>query len=308
MRAVQLISYGVVAAADVTDPVLLPGTILVDVFAAGVNPFDWKLAKGVFAQTIPLTLPVTLGGDFSGVVRDPGDSEFNVGDEVFGQGHVLGGGSGSFAETLSVNNARIALKPKRIDHAHAAALPLVGVSALDVLVGKIEIQQGQKILIHGGAGGIGSIAIQIARHFGAAVTTTATAEEAPYVKGLGAEIIVDYTKSKFEEVLSNGGYDAVFDTVGGETYRTSFQVLKKGGVIVSMLEEPHQELMAKFGVRALHQSTDITKPRLIELAKLVEDGALKINIDKIFPLAEAASALTYLETGHPKGKVIVKIQ
>jgi NADPH:quinone reductase-like Zn-dependent oxidoreductase len=170
----------------------------------------------------------------------------------------------------------------------------------------MKLGKGQKILIHGGAGGIGTFAIQIAKEIGAEIATTASASEFEYVKALGATTVIDYKNERFEDKV--GEYDAVFDTVGGETYERSFKVLKKGGVIVSMLEKPKEELATMHGVKALMQSTEITRARLEKLSALVEKGALKIKIDKVFSSIEQASAaLEYLKVGHPKGKVVVKI-
>lgn len=170
----------------------------------------------------------------------------------------------------------------------------------------MNLSKGQKILIHGGAGGIGSIAIQLAKHLGAYVATTARANDAAHVQGLGADVVINYEKQSFEEIVHD--YDAVFDTVGGETYTRSFQVLKKGGLIVSMVEQPNQEFMEKYGVNAISQFTEVTRERLATLAKLVERGAVRVQIDKVFSLDEAAAALKYLETGKPKGKVVIRVK
>jgi NADPH:quinone reductase-like Zn-dependent oxidoreductase len=165
--------------------------------------------------------------------------------------------------------------------------------------------KGQKILIHGGAGGIGSFAIQLAKHLGAQVTVTASADEKQYVKELGADECIDYKTQSFEDLIKE--YDAVFDTVGGETYKKSFQVLKKGGIIVSMLEQPDSELMAQYGVKAIAQFTQVNNERLAKLAELVEAGVIKVHVDKIFSLAQTRDALAYLQSGHPKGKMVVQV-
>lgn len=302
MKAAQMNRYGSDAVEITTDapkPTASDGKILVEVHAAGVNPFDWKLREGYMQKMIPLEFPATLGGDFSGVVVE-------TGEEVYGQGLIVNGGSGSFAEFVSTKATSIAPKPKTVNHRQAAALPLTGVSALQALTEHIKLKQGQKILIHGGAGGIGTIAIQLGKHTGAYVATTATGDELAYTKELGADEAIDYKHQRFEDTVQN--YDAVFDTVGGETYTRSFQVLKKGGVIVSMLEQPNQELMQQYGVKAIAQATQVTSERLTKLAELVDKGAIKVHIDKTFPLNQAGEALTYLQTGHPRGKVIVEVK
>ncbi len=302
MKTAQINKYGgdaVEINSEAPMPLVSQGKVLVEVHAAGVNPFDWKLREGYMQKMIPLKFPATLGGDFSGVVVE-------TGDEVYGQALIVAGGSGSFAEFVSAPAKSIAPKPKTINHIEAAALPLAGVSALQALTEHIGLKKGQKILIHGGAGGIGTMAIQLAKHLGVYVATTVTGDELAYVKEFGADEAIDYKNQRFEDVVQN--YDAVFDTVGGETYTRSFQAVKKGGVIVSMTEQPDKGLMKQFGVNAIAQATQVTTERLTKLAELVDKGAIKVHVDKVFPLDQAGEALTYLQTGHPRGKVVVKVR
>lgn len=280
-------------------PPISKGNVIVEVHAAGVNPIDWKLREGYLQPMAPLQFPTTLGGDFSGAVVE-------TGEEVYGSAIILGGGSGSFAEFAAAKAENTAPKPKTVSHTEAAALPLTGVSALQALTEHIKLSKNQKILIHGGAGGIGTMAIQIAKHVGAYVATTATGDGLTYVKELGADEAIDYKKQRFEDIVQN--YDAVFDTVGGDTYTRSFPVLKNGGVIVSMLEQPNEALLKQYGVNAVAQATHVTTERLAKLTELVDTGALKVHIDKIFPLDQAGEALTYLQTGHPRGKVVISIR
>ncbi len=293
---------------DAPEPIIAAGKVLVEVYAAGLNPVDWKIREGYLQQMAPLQFPATLGFDFSGVVKKIGEdvATFQEGDEVYGQAGVLNGGSGSFAEVALANTKTIARKPKRVNHIEAAALPLAGVSAWQGLMDHMKFQKGQRVLIHGGAGGIGTFAIQIAKHLGAYIATTASADDVNYTRDLGADEVIDYKTKRFEDLLRD--YDAVFDTVGGETYERSFTVLKKGGVIVSMLEQPRQDLMAQYGVNAIAQFTQVTSERLSKLAELVDQGVLKIEIDKTFPLEQAAEALAYLQTKHSKGKVVLGIK
>lgn len=311
MKAAQIQHYGGPEVVEVKTaaekPPVEAGKVLVEVHASGVNPVDWKIRQGYLAQMAPLTFPATLGGDFSGVVADAGSgvTGFAKDDEVYGQASVLSGGSGSFAEYATADQNTIAHKPKKSTHLEAAALPLAGVSALQALVEHMGLSKGQKILIHGGAGGIGTFAIEIAKHLGAHVATTVSASSMGYVQSLGADETIDYHQQSFEELLR--GYDAVFDTVGGETYKKSFKVLKKGAVIVSMLEQPDKELMERYGVKAVGQFTKITRARLTRLAELADQGVITVHLDKRFPLTETARALEYLETGHPQGKVVVAV-
>jgi NADPH:quinone reductase-like Zn-dependent oxidoreductase len=248
-----------------------------------------------------------LGGDIAGVVSEIGDGvdTLVVGDKVYGQANVVAGSSGAFAEYAATQASQVAPMPQTTDFLQAAAIPLTGVSAIQVITGHINLQPGQKILIHGGAGGIGTMAIQIAKHIGATVTTTATGEGIAYVTQLGADEVVDYTNQAFDE--AEGVYDAVFDTVGGETYERSFKTLKKGGIIVSMTMQPDAELMERYGVTAIAQQTRVSTEDLTKLAELVDEGVITPHIDATYPLDDVAEAFNARESGKVKGKVVLKI-
>lgn len=286
------------------------GNVLVKVKAAGVNPTDWKISEGYMQQIMPLEFPATLGWDFSGIVEKAGAgvSDIKQGDEVYGQSSVVMGGSGTFAEMALANADNIARKPITLSHEEAAGLPTVGVSAWQALVDIIGISKGQKILIHGGAGGVGSIAIPLAKYIGAYVATTVSGKDKQFAKEIGADEIIDYKTQTFEDVLSSHDYDAVLDTVGGETYSRSFKILKRGtGIIVSTLEQPNQELMEKFGVKAIFVFSQVNRERLTKLAQWVDQNNVRVNVDKMFPLDDAAKALEYQKDGHPRGKVVLAI-
>lgn len=312
MKAAYMTKYGGTEAIAFKDnapvPVAGKGQVLIEVHASGINPFDWKLREGFMQQMIPLQFPVVLGGDVSGVIKEVGEgvSGFAVGDSIFGQASILAGGAGAFTEITTALTSSIAPMPKDINYIEAASLPLAGVSALQALTEHLKLQKGQKILIHGGAGGIGSFAIQIAKHLGAYVATTVRKESGAYVKNFGADLVIDYRKEKFEEVVKD--FDAVFDTVGGETSVRSYAVLRRGGTLVSMVEQPHADLMQKYGVTALAQQTAITTERLMRLAEYIKKGALKVPLDKIFPLQQTGAALTYLKEKSPRGKVVIKVK
>ncbi len=312
MKAAQIKKYGGSEVVEINKnapkPAVSPGCLLVEVHAAGVNPVDWKIREGYMQQMVPLQFPATLGGDFSGVVAEVGEgvSVFKKGDEVYGYASVLSGGSGSFAEFALADAKATARKPKNINHVEAGALPLTGASACQALVDHIGISRSKKILIHGGAGGIGTIAIQLAKHLGAYAATTASAKDLQHVKELGADEAIDYKNQSFEDMLHN--YDAVYDTVGGETYVRSFKVLKKDGIIVSMLEQPNSELMKQYGVDAIGQFTQVNSERLSKLAELVDKRVIKVHVYKTFPLERAGEALEYLQKGHPSGKVVLKMK
>jgi alcohol dehydrogenase len=311
MKAAQINEYGGSEVVRINNnapkPAASRGKILVEVHAAGVNPVDWKIRQGYMQEMAPLEFPATLGGDFSGIVAEiGGTSGFKKGDEVYGYASILSGGSGSFAEFASADAKATARKPKNLNHVEAAALPLTGASAWQALVDHIGISRGKKILIHGGAGGIGTVAIQLAKHIGAYVAATASARDLQHVKELGADEALDYKNQPFEEMLHD--YDAVFDTVGGETYERSFKVLRKGGIIVSMLEQPSSELMERYGVKAIGQFTQVNSERLSGVAELAEKRVIKVHVDRTFPLEQAAEALVYLQTGHPRGKIVLKVK
>jgi alcohol dehydrogenase len=285
------------------------GKVLVKVKAAGVNPTDWKISEGYMQQIMPIELPATLGWDFSGIVEKAGAgvSDIKQGDEAYGRASVVFGGSGTFAEMALANADNIAQKPKTLSHKEAAGLPTVGVTAWQALADTIGLSRGQKILIHGGAGGVGSIAIQLAKYVGAYVATTVSEKDKQFVKGLDADEIIDYKTQTFEDLLSHD-YDAVLDTVGGETYTRSFKVLKRGsGIIVSTLEQPNQDLMEKFGVKAIFEFSQVSRERLTKLAQWVDQNNVHVNVDKTFPLEDAAKALEYQKDGHPRGKVVLAI-
>lgn len=309
MEAAQYSKYGGPEVVEFNQnaqiPTISDTQVLVEVYAASINPIDLGVMAGRFGGP---NFPVTAGGNFSGVVSQVGGKviEFKNGDEVYGQALVLNGASGSAAEFTASNAANTAKKPKNLNHLEAASLPLVGVSALQALEEHINLQPGQKILIHGGSGGIGSIAIQIAKAKGAYIATTVNSATADLVKKLGADEIIDYQKENFEKKLS--GFDAVFNTVRGETANKSFPVLKKGGILVSMTGDPDQDLAKQYGVKAIGQMTNTNTENLTRLSQLVEEGAVKPLIDKVFPLAEAKEAFEYSQNGHPKGKVIIKVK
>lgn len=322
MKAVQINSYGGVEVLEVVKDIPKPtagaGQVLVKVEVAGINPFDWKLRAGFAKDYLPLEFPVVMGGDFTGVVENVGPPAggdvsdlpagrqgFAVGEEVYGQAASYGGGSGAFAEFATAAVLKIAKKPKNVDFIQAASLPLVGVSVVQALDGHIKLKKGQKILIHGGAGGIGSIAIQFAKALGAYVATTVSGDDLEYVRGLGADEVIDYKKEDFTKKIS--GFDAVFDTVGGDVTDKSFLVLKKGGIIVSMAGKPNEELAKKFGVTAIGQNTDGNTQKLDRLRELVESGKVKPQVDRVFELDQVREAFTFQETGHPRGKVVLRI-
>lgn len=283
---------------DAPKPAPGPDQVLVEVHAAGVNPFDITVREGRARQMAELDFPATLGGDFAGTV-------VGTGEAVYGQAGALSG-NGSFAEYVPVNTSQLAAKPEKLDFVQAASLPLAAVSAYQALVDHIGLKADQKILIHGGAGGIGSLAVQLAKHLGAYVAATASARDMDFVKDLGADEVIDYGSQDFTGLIKD--YDAVFDTVGGETNRKSYGVLRPGGALVSMAAQPDEEAVSRHGIKYTAQFTRATTERLKAVAGLADKGILKPQIDKVFPLDQAPEALEYLKTGKPAGKVVISIK
>ncbi len=302
MKAVQFNSYGGPEVLEI-NPNALELTasqeqVLVEVYAVSINPFDLSLLSGALKEKIPLRFPYTIGGDFAGVIKE-------TSEEIYGQAQQVGGNSGAFAQYLAVSKGSIAPRPKTASFEEAASLPLVGSSAIQALEDHLKLQSGQKILIHGGAGGIGHVAIQLAKALGAYVATTVRTNDVEFAKELGVDEVIDYEVQKFEELLK--GFDAVYDLVGGETTNKSFPVLKPGGILVSMRGQPDPELAKKYGITAVGQVTKVDTDKLTRLAVFVDEGKIKVHIDKIFPLDQVREAYT-LQMSHPRGKIVVKIK
>lgn len=311
MKAAQISEYGdpaVVHVVDINKPTPKEGQVVVEVHGSSLNPFDTTIRVGNMKDMIPLELPITLGGDIAGVVSEVGEGVTNVivGDKVYGQANVVAGNSGAFAEYAATAASQVAKMPENVDFNTAGALPLVGVSANQAVTDHINLQSGQKIFIHGGAGGIGSIAIQIAKHLGAYVATTATGDAVDYVKGLGADEVIDYKNQDFTEVVRD--YDAVFDTVGGDDFNKSFVTLKKNGVAVTMIAQPDQTKADELGITVVQQGTKVTTEALDALTKLVDEGVVSVQIGKVFTLDEIKEAFEARESGAVKGKTALKIK
>jgi NADPH:quinone reductase-like Zn-dependent oxidoreductase len=260
-------------------------------------------------KMVPLTFPVTLAGDFAGEISEVGQgvSGLTVGEQVFGFAPVIAGGSGATGEYVAASASMVSRKPAGANYSEAAALPLAGVSAVQALEDHMKVKSGERVLVHGGAGGIGSFAVQCAKHLGCHVATTVRGSQMGFVRSLGADEVVDFELERFDEKLK--GYDAVLDTVGGEVYRKSFSVLKKGGVVASMIQNPlDQELASKFGTRTVFVTTHVDSASLRRMVELVDRGALKSRLSREYPIEQTREAYEYLEQDHPKGKVVVKIR
>lgn len=314
MKAVRLHAYGppdVLRYADAARPEPAEGDVLVRVHAAGVNAIDWKIRAGYLEQMIPYALPLTLGLDFSGTIAVPDRSVANaeVGNEVYG--HVDLMRLGTYAEYVIVRAGEFSAKPRSVDHARAAAVPLVALTAWQSLIAgahdapSIELTAGQRLLIHGAAGGVGSFAVQLAKWRGAHVTATARGDDAEFVRSLGADIVIDYTRARFENEVDQ--VDAVLDLVGGDTQARSWAVLREGGTLASTMGQPSEEAAAARRARAIAVMAQTDVDQLAEIARLIDAGTLVPAVDDVLPLAEAATAHARLEAGQVRGKIVLEV-
>ncbi len=305
MKAIRIHQYGgpeVLAQVEMQSPAPGHDEVLIKVHAAAVNPIDWKMRAGYVKEVFPLTFPATLGWDVSGTVEETGDqvTQFKRGDEVYAL--VKGGG---YAEYVVAQAAVVAKKPRTVDHIHAAAVPVSGLTAWQALFEVAQLRAGQKVLIHAAAGGVGNFAVQLAKARGAYVIGTASSKNQAFLGDLGVDHAVDYQKTRFEDAEHD--VDVVLDTVGGETQERSFKVLKKGGILVSLVQPPSQESATKYGVRALFYGGHASSFDLVEIAKLIDADKLKPVVETILPLAEARRAHELSETGHARGKIVLKV-
>ena len=278
--------------------------ILVAVRGASVNPVDFKIRSGKYPAVKEDKLPYTLGRDASGIVEKcgAGATRYEVGEEVFGMIGIHGGG---YAQKAIFNEAALARKPRTIDHVHAASVPLAGLTAWQGLFRYGEVKPGQRILIHGGSGGVGHFAIQFAKAKGVHVTTTVSTGHVDFVRGLGADVIIDYKKQPFEQAVKD--LDMVFDLIDGETRQRSWALLKKGGILVTTLTEPSAEEARKHGVRATRYTVQADGDELSEISQLIDAGKVKPKVTRTFPLQSAAQALDAVEHGHSEGKIVLTV-
>lgn len=310
MKAVQVHNYGgpeVLRFEDAPRPTPESGELLIKVYAASVNALDWKLRAGYMKDMFPLPLPYIPGWDVSGVVEatGPGVTQFRKGDEVYAVSDGARGGKGTYAEYGVIKETEAALKPKSIDHVHAAALPVVALTAWQALFDQAGLSNGEKVLIHGAAGGVGSVAVQLAKWKGAHVIGTASGRNQSLLRELGVDEPIDYEKTQFENVVHD--VDVVLDTLGGETQKRSWKVLKKGGFLVSIVAPPSPEEAAKYGVRATFMAGHPSSSQLAEIAKLVDAGKLKPIVGTVLPLSDSRRAHELNETGHGRGKTVLKV-
>lgn len=294
----EVLQYG-----DVPDPVAGASQVVVDVAAASVNGADWRVRAGQYGQA---TFPLVLGRDFSGTVAALGEGvdDFKVGDAVFGV--LEGGREGAYAEKLAITAAIIARKPDAVSHVDAAALALTGLTAIISVETTLKLQRGETILIQGGAGGVASFAIQLAKHIGARVITTTSAANLDYVRGLGADEVIDYNAQDFTRAVSR--CDAVFDTVGGEVAQKSFAVLKPGGRAAFIASGPQAPKPDRDDVTALRPAVGRARAPLERIVQLVAAGAVRPPEVKLYRLAQAAEAHRLSQSRHFRGKLVFQLR
>jgi NADPH:quinone reductase-like Zn-dependent oxidoreductase len=296
----EVLKYG-----DLPDPVPAAGEVVVDVHAATVNAADWKFRAGEYARHTGVTFPQIPGRDFSGVVSAVGSgADLKVGDAVFGV--IAAGKEGTYCEKISIKADLIAKKPDALSHINAAALALTGLTAINAIEDTLKLQRGETILIQGGAGGVAGFGIQFAKHLGARVITTTSAANIDYVRGLGADQVIDYNAQDFTKVVS--GCDAVFDTVGGEIAKKSYAALKPGGraaFIASGAEAPKPD---RSDVTGLRPPVPRSRKAMERVAELFVAGAIRPPEVKLYKLSQAAEAHRLSQSRHFRGKLVLQVR
>src|SRR5882724_9945778 len=311
MKAIRIHNYGgpeVLQYEDAPRPKPQAGEVLIRVHAAGVDPIDWKVRQGHMKDFWPHKFPLILGWDLSGVVEEigPGPAaagRFKKGDEVYSVPDVSR--DGAYAEYVVVRESELSLKPKSLHHVHAAAAPLAALTAWQSLFDTAQLQPGQRVLIHAGSGGVGHFAVQLAKWKGGHVFGTASTKNQELLRELGVDEPIDYTKQKFEDVARD--VDLVLDLIGGETQERSWSVLKKGGVLLSLVQPPSVEKAKALGIHAAFVAVHPNGAQLAEIAKLIDSGELKLTIDRILPLSEVRRAHELSQSGHTHGKIVLRI-
>ncbi|MCC5668778.1 NADP-dependent oxidoreductase [Nostoc sp. CHAB 5784] len=307
MKAIVINAYGnedVLNYVDVERPEPKADEILVKVHVAAVNPADWKIRDGM-GERFGFKLPLILGGDIAGTIEAVGDGVeiFKKGDAVYGI--TVSSLSGGYAEYAVAKTDAIAPKPESITFEAAAAIPIAALTAWQAIFDLANLSSGQRILITGASGGVGSMAVQLAKAKGAIVIGTASGKNEQFVRDLGADEFVDYTQQPFEEVVK--GVDVVFDTIGGDTSARAFQTLKKGGFLVSAPEPPSEEKARELGIQAAWVYCQPSAQQLAEINRLIEEGKLKVHIETVLPLTEVKKAHQLSQSGRTRGKIVLQV-
>ncbi len=308
MKAVRIQNYGDVNALrheEIEIPCIADNEVLIKIIATTVNPVDWRIRDGYLKEMIPHALPLTLGWDVSGIIDQVGTAVkgLKIGDAVYALADISR--DGAYAEYIAINAASVTVKPRTLSFSAAAALPMVGTTAWQAVIDKANIQKGQTILIHAGAGGVGSMAIQLAHWCGARVITTASKHHHELLYSLGADEVIDYNEVDFSRVVNN--VDAVIDTLGGEVQTASWQTLKPGGILVSLAQPVDEDEASSQGLRATFLFVQPSATILAQLAELADQGVVRPVIDSEYRLADIAMAQTKNETGHACGKIVVQV-
>ncbi len=306
MKAVKINEYGDESILDYTEterPEPNADEVLVKVHVAAVNPVDWKIRDGL-GEMFGLQFPIILGCEIAGTVEEVGGDikNFKQGDAVYG---YIGSHAGGYAEYAIAKADEIALKPESLNFENGAAIAVGALTSWQAIFDLANLNSGQRILITGASGGVGSMAVQIAKAKGAFVIGTASGKNEEFVKSLGADEFIDYTKQKFEEIVKE--VDVVFDTVGGDTLTRAFQTLKKGGFLVTTVEPPSEEKAKEFGVTAAMVEAKASANQLAEINRLIDEGKLKTHVGTVLPLAEVKKAHQLSESGHTRGKIILQV-
>jgi NADPH:quinone reductase-like Zn-dependent oxidoreductase len=309
MKAIRIHNYGgpeILQYEDVPRPQPQAGEVLVRVHAAGVNPIDWKVREGHMKDFWHHKLPLILGWDLSGVVEElgRGASRFKIGAEVYSVPDPTR--NGAYADYIVVRESELALKPNSLHHIRAAAVPLAALTAWQSLFDTAQLQPGQRVLIHGAAGGVGHFAVQLAKWKGAYVFATASTKNQELLRELGADETIDYTRQRFEDVARK--IDIVLDPVGGDTQERSWQVLKKGGLLLSVVEPPSADKAKALGIQAAFVASHPNGAELAKIAELIDAGHLKPIVNRILPLSEARRAHELSQTGHTHGKIVLRVK
>jgi NADPH:quinone reductase-like Zn-dependent oxidoreductase len=304
MQAIQVHDYGnadQLKLEQIPVPEPKEGEVLVRVYAAGVNPVDWKIRSGWMKDFMPAKFPYVPGADFAGVVEKIGSgvSTFQLGQEVFGRTN------GTYTEYAIASTKTLALKPKMLSFDEAATIPVGATTAWQALFDHGNLQPSQRVLILGGAGGVGLFAVQFARLKGAHVISTASTSNVDFVRSLGAETVIDYTKTRVEDEIHD--VDLVFDTVGGTVLASALLTLKRGGTLVSIAGQPDEAKARELGVRTARFSAQVNNELLSTFAKLIDEGQVKAVVGATFPLSEAGKAQELSQSGHGRGRIVLHV-
>ena len=316
MRAIVFDAFGGpgrLRLAEVHKPSPAADEVLIEVHCASVNPVDWKIREGMLAELFPYEFPIVPGWDAAGVVAGTGKgvTAFHVGDKVFAYCRKPKVQHGTYAEYVTMAAEAVAPMPRNLDFAAASTIPLTGLTAWQSLFDAGKLSAGQKVLVHAGAGGVGSLAIQFAKSAGATVFTTARGRNHSYVKGLGADAAIDYTREKFVDAvraLAPEGIDLVFDTVGKHVQRESYKTLKRGGTLVSIIDLSESGEAEPYGVRTSFVFVSPNGDQLREIAALIEEGTVRPAEYEEIPLDRAAEAQERSRAGHVRGKIVLNIR